>query len=131
VINTAFDRGQMNALAANQQLFNNTVGATAQTFSGGNHGWMGRVTVGDKEIKHLWDWNVYAAYKYRESDAMIDAFVDSEFGLGGTNLKGYIIGGRLGIGENVWTSLKWMSANNVNGAPFAVDIIMLDLNARF
>jgi hypothetical protein len=131
VINTAFNRGQMNALAANQQLFNNTVGPTAQTFSGGNQGWMARVTVGDKEIKHLWDWNVYAAYKYLESDAMIDAFVDSEFGLGGTNLKGYIVGGRLGLSESVWASLKWMSANNISGAPFAVDIVMFDLNARF
>jgi Putative porin len=132
VINTAFNRGQLSAMAANGLLFSNTVGPVgAQSFSGGNQGWMGRVTVGDKEIKHLWDWNVYGAYKYLESDAMIDAFVDSEFGLGGTNLKGYIVGGRLGVGENVWASLKWMSANNVSGAPFAVDIIMLDLNARF
>lgn len=131
VINTAFNRDQMIALAANQQLFNNTVGAAAQTFSGGNQGWMGRITVGDKEIKHLWDWNLYAAYKHLESDAMIDAFVDSEFGLGGTNLKGYIVGGRLGLAEDVWASLKFMSATNVSGAPYAVDIIMLDLNARF
>jgi hypothetical protein len=131
VINTAFSRGQMNALAANGLLANNLDGTPAQNFNGGNQGWLGRVTIGDKEIKHLWDWNVYAGYKYLESDAMIDAFVDSEFGLGGTNLKGYFVGANLGMGENVWTSVKWMSANNIGGAPFAVDTILVDLNARF
>jgi hypothetical protein len=142
VINTAFDRNFMNTLAQNPTngIINNRgpspgTGPDGQLipgpFNGGNQGWMARVTVGDKEIKHLWDWNVYGGYKYLESDAMIDGFVDSEFGLGGTNLKGYLLGGRLGIGENVWTSLKWMSANNISGNPFAVDIIMLDINARF
>jgi hypothetical protein len=131
VINTAFSRRQMNALAASGLLSNNLDGTPAQNFNGGNKGWLSRVTVGDKEIKHLWDWNVYAGYKYLESDAMIDAFVDSEFGLGGTNLKGYFVGANMGVSENVWTSVKWMSANNIAGAPFAVDTILVDLNARF
>ncbi len=64
-------------------------------FAGGNMGWLGRVTVGDKEVRHLGDWNVHAGYKYLESDATIDAFVDSDFGLGGTNLKGYFLGRQL------------------------------------
>lgn len=102
-----------------------------QVYVGGPQGWQARVTVGDKEIRKLWDWNAYLGYKWLESDAVIDAFTNSEFGLGGTNLKGYFVGARLGLGPSVWLSAKWMSANQVAGAPYAVDIFLLDLNARF
>jgi hypothetical protein len=128
--NTGFNRGAISALP----IVNNTAGTTDGSpgaFEGGNQGWMGRVTVGHKEVKRLWDWNVHAGYKYLESDATIDAFVDSDFGLGGTNLKGYFIGGNLGVSDNVWASLRWMSANNIAGAPYSVDVVQFDLNARF
>ena len=61
----------------------------------------------------------------------IDAFVDSDFGLGGTNLKGYFVGGNLGLATNVWASARWMSANNIAGVPYAVDVVQVDLNAKF
>jgi hypothetical protein len=102
-----------------------------QVYAGGNQGWLARLTVGDRQLVKLWDWNAFVGYKFLESDAVIDAFTDSEFGLGGTNLKGYFIGGRVAVGQNVWLSAKWMSANQVAGAPYAVDIFLLDLNARF
>jgi hypothetical protein len=128
--NSAFDRNVM--LAAN--TWNNHAGTSDGSigpYNGGNQGWLGRVTVGNKEVRHLWDWNVHAGYKYLESDATLDAFVDSDFGLGGTNLKGYFIGGNVGLSENVWATLRWMSANNIAGSPYAVDVLQVDLNARF
>jgi hypothetical protein len=129
VVNTAFDRGLMNNVAVNN--IGPTPDGSAGVFNGGNQGWLARLTVGDKEVKHLWDWNVHAGYKYLESDATIDAFVDSDFGLGGTNLKGYFLGGNVGLGENVWATLRWMSANGIAGVPYAVDVLQVDLNARF
>jgi hypothetical protein len=119
----------MNQLAVNNRAGtpDNSVG----TFNGGNQGWLARVTVGNTEVKHLGDWNVHAGYKYLESDATIDAFVDSDFGLGGTNLKGYFIGGNYGISDNVWATMRWLSANNIAGSPYAVDVLQVDLNARF
>ncbi|MFB9262978.1 putative porin [Bradyrhizobium erythrophlei] len=129
VWNTAFNRAAVSAIAVNN-LGPTTTGAPGP-FNGGNQGWLARLTVGNKEIKHLWDWNAHVGYKYLESDAMVDAFVDSDFGLGGTNLKGYFIGGNLGLGENVWASVRWMSANGIAGLPYAVDVVQLDLNARF
>ncbi|MCC8964495.1 putative porin [Bradyrhizobium sp. Pear76] len=137
VNNTAFSRSLMNAAAATYGvLMNNRAasqdgGNTPGPFNGGNQGWLGRVTVGDREIKHLWDWNVHAGYKYLESDATIDAFADSDFGLGGTNLKGYFVGGNIGLGDNVWATLRWMSANSIAGNPYAVDVLQVDLNAKF
>ncbi|MBB5048291.1 hypothetical protein HNR60_003054 [Rhodopseudomonas rhenobacensis] len=130
VWNSAFKKGDVAAVAYNN-LGPDVVTGVPGPFNGGNQGWLGRVTVGHKAIKHLWDWNVHGGYKYLESDATIDAFVDSDFGLGGTNLKGYFVGGNLGLSENVWASMRWMSANNIAGMPYAVDIIQVDLNARF
>ncbi|HEY0330263.1 MAG TPA: putative porin [Rhodopseudomonas sp.] len=127
--NTAFKRDAVKAIAVNN--FAGTVDGSVGPFNGGDQGWLGRVTVGHKEIRHLWDWNVHAGYKYLESDATMDAFVDSDFGLGGTNLKGYFLGGNVGLGENVWATLRWMSANNIAGTPYAVDVLQVDLNARF
>ncbi len=50
---------------------------------------------------------------------------------GATNLKGYTIGGNLGLSNNVWLTARYMSANAIAGPPFAVDIVQVDLNARF
>lgn len=126
VVNTAFNYNLMNAVAVNNRQFGN-VGA----FNGGNIGWFARMTVGEKDFMHPWGWSVNFGYKYLQSDAVIDSFTDPYFGLGGTNLKGYIIGGNLGISKNVWTSLRWMSADNIGGSQFKSDVFQLDLQARY
>jgi hypothetical protein len=106
-------------------------GATLGPFAGGANGFQARLTVGHPQINELWDWNVFGAYKYLESDAVLDAFTDSDFHLGGTNAKGYIVGGNLGIAHNVYVTGKWLSASQISGDPYAVDVVQLDLNARF
>jgi hypothetical protein len=134
VWNTAFNHDQVAAVAVNNfgaapKLADGTIGSAA--FNGGGQGWMTRLTVGYPQVQHFGDWNVFAAYKYLESDAVIDAFTDPDFGLGGTNLKGYIVGANLGVADNVWIRTRWMSANNIGGSPYAVDVFQFDLNAKF
>jgi hypothetical protein len=129
VWNTAFNRAYVSSVAVNNIA--PSPPNPPNLFNGGNHGWLTRLTVGNKEVRHLWDWNAHVGYKYLQSDATVDAFVDSDFGLGGTNLKGYFIGANLGLGENVWATARWMSANGIAGLPYQVDIFQLDLNARF
>ena len=136
VWNTAFNRDDVAAKAlANPIPAGPNVQATGAPpnsgYAGGNLGWLARMTVGDRELKQLGDWNVHVGYKWLESDAVIDAFTDSDFGLGGTNLKGYFFGGNVAVSANVWLSARWMSANQVAGAPYAVDVAQVDLNARF
>jgi hypothetical protein len=137
VRNLAFDRnaiingGPPGRAGGPANNFAPTSNGSLGPFDGGNQGFMARLTVGVPAIRHLWDWNAYVGYKYLQSDATVDALVDSEFSLGGTNIKGYIVGANLGITENVSTGVRWMSANNVGGAPFASDIFLLDLNAKF
>jgi hypothetical protein len=104
---------------------------TAGNYTGGNQGWLARLTVGNREVKELGDWNAFVGYKWLESDAVMDGFTDPDFGLGGTNLKGYFIGGNVAVGQNVWLTARWMSATQIAGAPYAVDVFQFDLNARF
>jgi hypothetical protein len=131
VVNTAFDRRAMGSPLVVNNNAGSPVAGLVGPFNGGNRGYLVRATIGDKEIKHLWDWNVHAGYRYLQSDAVIDAFVDSNFGLGGTNLKGYFAGGNLGLSENVWATVGWLSANNIAGVPYAVDILQVDLKGKF
>ena len=90
-----------------------------------------RLTVGSPEMKARWDWNASLAYKYVESDAVVDGLTDSDFGLGGTNLKGFILGGNLQLAKNVKAGMRWMSADSIAGAPFSEDTFLVDLIARF
>jgi hypothetical protein len=107
--------------------------ATAESYyyRSGPNAFMGRVTFGDPVIKSRWDWNVIVAYKYLQPDAVLDAFTDSDFNLGGTNAKGYYLKASVGIFDNTWVSARWFSTNQVYGAPLAIDTLEFDLNTSF
>jgi hypothetical protein len=66
-----------------------------------------------------------------ERDAVLDGFTDSDFRLGGTDAKGYILGGSYGVAKNVSTTARLLSADSVSGAPLSVDVIQFDLLVRF
>ncbi len=89
------------------------------------------MTVGHPEINNRWDWRVFGYYKYLEADAVMDAFTDPDFHTGGTNAKGWVLGGDLGVARNLWTSLKWVSTDEIRGEPFSVDSLFVDLSYRF
>jgi putative porin len=100
-------------------------------YVGGGDGYLGRVTFGSPTQEKQWDWNVGIAYRYLESDATVDAFVDPDFGLGGTNLKGFVLGGAIAVADNVWTAARWMSADQVFGPPYRSDVLQIDMSTRF
>ncbi|PKU24897.1 putative porin [Telmatospirillum siberiense] len=124
VKNLAFNKNSI----LTRDPWNNVVNST---FTGGDTGAMLRLTVGSPALKERWDWTVSLAYKYLESDAVVDAFTDSDFGMGGTNLRGYILGGNLALSKNLWTSLRWLSADSIAGAAYSSDVVFLDINAKF
>jgi hypothetical protein len=130
VRNLAFDRNAIinNGPASLPGPLNNIANGT---FNGGNQGYFISATVGKPALRERGDWNVSLGYKYLESDAVVDGFTDSDFGLGGTNLKGYLVAGNLALAPRIWTRIRWMSADNISGAPYSVDILQLDLNVRF
>lgn len=89
------------------------------------------VSVGTPDVRNLFDWRVMLNYKYLEADAVVDGFTESDFHLGGTNAKGWIVGGDLGLAKNVWLNTRWFTANEISGAPLAIDVFQLNLNAKF
>lgn len=90
-----------------------------------------RMDVGDRDALKFKNWNAFIAYRYIERDAVLDAFTDSVFHLGGTNAQGWWIGGNYGIANNTWVNLRWMSASAIHGPTLNVDSLLLDLNVRF
>ena len=111
-----------------------------------DNGYMVKLQLGMPEIKLPNDWSAFVAYRYLGSDAVLDAFTDSDFGLGGTNMKGYQIGFKYGLDKNVNLGLKWMSADSIDSmipsspslgglssakTKFSVDLLQVDLSARF
>jgi hypothetical protein len=98
---------------------------------GGSRGFTGQFTYGYPVIREFAQWNVFGGYRYLESDAVVAAFTDSDFHYGGTNAKGFFFGANFGVTRASWLGLRWLSATEVSGAPLSVDIIQLDVNARF
>jgi len=94
-------------------------------------GWQTKVTVGWPAVQNKGDWQVFLGYRHLERDAVLDAFADSDFRLGGTNSKGYFVGGLYGLDRNTWLSAKWLSADAIDGLPLGVDVLQVDFNAKF
>ncbi|HEY0748442.1 MAG TPA: putative porin [Steroidobacteraceae bacterium] len=96
-----------------------------------NIGFVGDVGFGDPAVAQLWDWRARIGYRYVRSDAVIDAWTDADFHEGGTNVAGFFIWGELGLGHNVWTRVRYLSGNEIDGPRYGLDIVQLDLSTRF
>jgi hypothetical protein len=107
------------------------VRANRTPFVGGKNAFQVVATYGTPAPRNWGEWKAWLGYKYIESDAVLDAFNDDNFHLGGTNAKGFTLGGTLGLRRNTTIGARWMSTNQVSGDPFAVDILQLDLSLSF
>ncbi len=87
--------------------------------------------VGNPDIAKQWAWRAFVAYNYIERDAVLDAFTDSNFHRGGTDAEGYTIGAELGLWNNTWTRLRYLSADEIDGPPLGIDILQLELYGKF
>jgi len=103
----------------------------ATPYVAGHQGFQIMTTLGYPTIAERGQWRVFAGYKYLQSDATLDAINDPDFHLGGTNAKGFILGGTVGLAHNVRIGARWMSTNQVSGEPLAIDVLQIDLNAAF
>ena len=98
-----------------------------------------KLTVGMPETYQAGQWNAFVAYRRLEADSVLDSFTDSDFYLGGTNAKGWLLGGSYGIDKNTWLTARWFSADEISPpslmsgpySPLSIDVLMLDLNAKF
>jgi Putative porin len=108
-----------------------------------NRGWQTRVAVGDPTVDRRNNWQVWVGYRYAQRDSTLDAFTDQDFHLGGTDAKGYFVGARYAFEKNSTVGFRWFSAKQIdgvelagadsllNGLPFAVDVLQVDITAAF
>jgi len=98
-----------------------------------------RATVGAQQLRQAGDWQFSLAYRWLGSDAVPDAFVDSDLALGGTNVRGIIAGVQWGIARDTWLAARWLSGRTISSPTvqqslrdkYAVDSGQVDLNVRF
>lgn len=105
--------------------------AGPQHIQSGDTAYLAQATFGKLALKQSGDWNAWLGYKRIEPDALPDGFNDSNFHLGGTNAKGYYLGGSYMFDKNVWLTGRWMAAKEVMGAPLSIDVFQLEVNAGF
>ena len=135
VRNMAFDMGDINRRAGvnlNGLIPEKTTGLQA------------RLTVGPRRLANRGDWQVFAALRRFERDAWVDGYTDTTWHLGGTSYQGFSVGGAYNIDRRTSLGLRltsthnlddgWRAANNagnLSSAPLRIDVLQLDLNARF
>jgi len=113
------------ALVANQ------CPAGKSIFKSGDTAWLVRATFGTPVIEKHGDWQITGSYRHIDPDALLDAFTDQDFHLGGTNAKGWTIGGTYGLMRHTSLGFRWLSAQEISGPPFRVDVMQADLNVKF
>lgn len=128
VKNMAFNRSAINSVAVN-----NRSGGGAGNFTGGDTAWFMGVEVGKPYnlFREQGDWNVGLNYRYVESDSVVDGFTDSNFGGGGTNMKGYTLSAAMALSKATAIRLSYMAAAQIAGPTLRSDVVMFDLTARF
>jgi hypothetical protein len=108
-------------------------------------GLQGRVQVGDPALAERGQWQAFGALRKFERDAWVDGYTDTTWHGGGTNYQGFSIGGHYAFDRNTSVGLRWTSTRNLDdkvitttfpqgtlsGAPLKIDVLQLDLNARF
>jgi hypothetical protein len=98
-----------------------------------------RTTVGAQQVRNPGDWQASLGYRWLGSDAVPDAFVDSDLGLGGTNVRGVIASVQYGLARDTNVVMRYLAGqtissptvNYLNKDRFAVDSLQVDLNVRF
>jgi hypothetical protein len=96
-----------------------------------NSGYVGEVSFGTPIVDRFGAWRSAVGYRYVKRDAVLDAWTDADFHEGGTNADGYYIWTSFGIARDTWLRVRYMSSNEIDGPRYGLDILQIDLNARF
>lgn len=126
--NNAFERSTINSVAVN-----NRSGGGSGTFDGGNIAWYMGVNLGKAvtAFDKRGDWAFGLGYRHVESDAVVDAFSESRFGNGGTNMQGYTIQASLAMSKRTWMRAAYMAASQIAGPTLKTDVFLIEYHAKF
>jgi hypothetical protein len=96
-----------------------------------NTGYVGELSFGNPVVDRFGLWRLAVGYRYVRRDAVLDAWTDADFHEGGTNTAGYYFWSSYGLTKNTWLRLRYLSGNEIDGPKYGLDIVQLDINARF
>ncbi|MDQ1363113.1 MAG: hypothetical protein QG652_973 [Pseudomonadota bacterium] len=121
-----------------EEVLERTNGASGLISVSGNddgtahvEGYMIKLDLGWPNIRQRGNWQLSLAYRYLERDAVLDIFSDSDFRGGGTDNEGYIVQTQYALDDNTWMTLKLISADEIDGPPYGLETVQMDLNAAF
>ncbi len=145
--NTAFNRLEIDPVAVNNRgpvpveetpatnTSTDPVETTAPRriglFDGDDTAWTVGIKFGKLAMMKKGDWTLGAEYRYIGSDAVVDGFIDSDFGGGGSNLKGFAFTGAYALSPNASIGVLWNSNDQIAGPPLKSDYLMLDFKIKF
>ncbi|MES1163227.1 MAG: putative porin, partial [Rhizobacter sp.] len=142
VKNSAFDLADIQNRAGTTSvadLANKTTGVQA------------RFQLGSRSVGEKGTWSTFFALRRFDRDAWVDALTDTTWNLGGTNYKGYSLGGVYAFDRRSTIGLRWTStrnlddgrrfllvptdptsiSGNLSSAPLKIDVIQVEVNAKF
>jgi outer membrane cobalamin receptor len=94
-------------------------------------GYLFETSFGSTSMQLAHAWRVSVGYRYLEADAVLDAFTDSDFRLGGTHVQGFTVGGEFALTPRMLLRARYLSGNEIDGPPLGIDVFQLDLNSTF
>ena len=107
---------------------------------GKRDGYQLKLQLGDLDLREFGDWQLQATYRRVGSDAVLDAFTDSDLGLGGTNVQGFTLGLNMALYRNTSFGVRYLTARTIDtplnsaagaNASFKANSLQVDLNVRF
>ena len=133
VTNLAWNEDDINAIAVNNRgaIDPNNIDDIFGQYEGSNYAWLMELRVGHPRYLKRWDWSAHFSYRWIGSDAVVDGFNDSDFGLGGTNMQGFTVAGFVALAPNVWVGGRWLGSDSIAGPQFNVNIFQVELNGEF
>ena len=136
VRNLAFNSSAINEVAVNNRgevVADDPNIDTAEigAFEGDADAWLIDLEAGHAELDKLGAWQMSFGYRWIGSDAVVDGFNDSDFGLGGSNMKGFTVAARLALSPHVFLGLRWFGSESIAGPQYDMNILQLDLGAKF
>jgi len=98
--------------------------------SKGNDGYLAGIKVGDKKVSDKGQWQLQYSYRRLGKDAWIDAFPDSDFFGGATNVRGHEVIAEYGLMKNVSAGIDYYHTKSM-GTGIGQDLLQCDLLFKF
>lgn len=96
-----------------------------------NNGWLAGAYIGDKKVMGPGQWQIKGSYRSLGRDAWVDAFPDSDFYGGATDVEGYEGILEYGLSKNVSIALDYYRSKRIATTKAPETVLQTDLNFKF